>query len=64
MVLGRGASLINIPVTVKNSLFQMYRIDTYPIPLNHTTDHVTKIVDLPAYFAFDFANPRWEGKTP
>jgi hypothetical protein len=42
---------IRIPLTSSSPLFDIYQIITFPIPINHTSDHATIIKDLPHYLA-------------
>jgi hypothetical protein len=42
---------INIPISSKSALFQVYQVITLPVPLNHTTTHATQLTNIPDYIA-------------
>ena len=42
---------IQIPISSRSALFDIFRVLTFPVPLNHSTTHVTLIQILPDYIA-------------
>lgn len=42
---------LKIPITMSQDILQLYKIDTYALPINQTSNDATKIHNLPDYFA-------------
>lgn len=42
---------LKIPVTSFQSSLTVYQTTTYPVPLNHSTQHASQLLDLPSLFA-------------
>ena len=47
---------LKVPITTLVSDFNLYKISVLPVPINHTTSHVTKISSLPDYLAINQNN--------
>jgi hypothetical protein len=43
--------ILEIPVTASEAKFDLFQIRQFPVPFNHTTNHVTAEEELPAYLA-------------
>ena len=41
------------PISMYEKPFQLYHIQTIPVPLNHSTAHVSQLLDLHEYFAMN-----------
>ena len=47
---------IQIPISARNSLFNLYRVMNFPVPFNQTTTHATQIMGLPHFLAITTDN--------
>ena len=43
---------IEFPITSHPLHLQVYKVDSYPVPLNYTTTHATQLLNLPPFIAF------------
>ena len=44
---------IRVPLSVSQHKFDLFQLMTFPIPINSTTTHATKVQPLPPYLAVD-----------
>ncbi len=43
---------IGIPVSFESTTFELFQVETFPIALNHSTNHASLLIDIPPYFAY------------
>ena len=42
---------MKFPISAEPDPFKLFKVKSLPVPLNHSTDHASQILDLPDYFA-------------
>ena len=42
---------VKFPITSEESVFQIFHINSFPIPLNETSNHLTRLSQIPPYLA-------------
>lgn len=45
---------IKFPITPQQKPLKLFKVYSYPVPINSTSSHGTQLLDLPAYFAVTF----------
>ena len=50
---------LKFPFSTENSTLKVYQIKTVPVPVNHSSDHGTQLLDLPKYMAINSARKHY-----